>query len=115
MSIARGSTVGDLRHLREEGLVETVRLPGHPDDAVVLTKDGRDLLERHRLTAGRIATHQAFYSGVGRERELEHDIQVYGAYLRPGRGATARPRRPHRFRLLDDELKREYLALAARA
>jgi len=32
---------GDLRHLREERLIETVRVPGHRDHAVVLTKEGR--------------------------------------------------------------------------
>ena len=36
---------GDLRHLRETGLIETVRLPGYRDQAVVLTKEGRGLLE----------------------------------------------------------------------
>ena len=35
---------GDLRHLREEGLIETVRVAGHRDHAVVLTKEGRGLL-----------------------------------------------------------------------
>lgn len=38
---------GDLRNLREQGLVETVRIPGRRDHAVVLTKGGRELLERH--------------------------------------------------------------------
>src|SRR5688572_3969865 len=32
---------GDLRHLREEGLIETVRVAGHRDHAVVLTQEGR--------------------------------------------------------------------------
>jgi hypothetical protein len=36
---------GDLRNLRERGLVETVRIPGRRDHAVVLTKRGRELLE----------------------------------------------------------------------
>jgi DNA-binding MarR family transcriptional regulator len=39
---------GDLRNLREQGLVETVRIPGRRDHAVVLTKRGRELLERPR-------------------------------------------------------------------
>src|SRR5688500_13178054 len=39
---------GDLRHLREQGLVETVRVPGSRDHAVALTKEGRSLLESHR-------------------------------------------------------------------
>lgn len=38
---------GDLRHLREQGLIETVRVPGYREQAVVLTDRGRDLLEAH--------------------------------------------------------------------
>jgi DNA-binding PadR family transcriptional regulator len=70
---------GDLRSLREQGLVETVRIPGHRDHAVVLTKCGRELLARHRHPdqGGR----QTFYAGLKRARELEHDSQVYDAYL----------------------------------
>jgi hypothetical protein len=41
---------GDLRHLREEGLIRTERLDGRRDVAVVLTKEGRDVLESHRRT-----------------------------------------------------------------
>lgn len=32
---------GDLRHLREQGLVETVRIPGYREQAVVLRRDER--------------------------------------------------------------------------
>ena len=39
---------GDMRHLREQGLIEMVRVPGYRDYAVVLTKEGRGLLESHR-------------------------------------------------------------------
>ena len=39
---------GDLRHLREQGLIETARQPGYRDHAVGLTKAGHSLLERHR-------------------------------------------------------------------
>jgi hypothetical protein len=85
----------DLRHLREEGLIETVRVPGYRDHAVVLTKDGRAFIERHRDRDHE--HHQTFYAGRGRERELEHDLQIYRA-LRRGRGAAARTRRPHRAR-----------------
>ena len=62
---------GDLRHLREQGLVETVRVPGSREHAVTLTKEGRSLLEHHRDRdqEGR----QTFYNGIKRARELEHD------------------------------------------
>lgn len=36
---------GDLRHLREQGLVETVRVPGYREQVVTITKEGRNLLE----------------------------------------------------------------------
>src|SRR5882762_6676973 len=39
---------GDLRYLREEGLIRTERMDGHRDVAVVLTKEGRSVLESHR-------------------------------------------------------------------
>ena len=71
---------GDLRHLREQGLVETTRVPGSRDYAVSLTKDGRSLLEGHR-DRDRDGS-QTFYAGLRRERELEHDVQVYRAFER---------------------------------
>jgi hypothetical protein len=71
---------GDLRHLREQRLIETMRIPGHRDSAVVLTDRGRDLLEVHRDRDAE--PRQGFYAGLKRERELEHDAQIFGAYLR---------------------------------
>lgn len=70
---------GDLRNLREQGLVETVRIPGRRDHAVVLTKRGRELLQRHRGHDQN--DRHTFYAGLTRSRELEHDSQVYDAYL----------------------------------
>ena len=69
---------GDLRHLREQGLLEAVRVHGQRDVAVTLTDRGRELLESNRRD-GR-GSRQEYYAGVKRERELEHDAQVYGAY-----------------------------------
>jgi hypothetical protein len=71
---------GDLRHLREQKLIETIRVPGYRDHAVVLTKRGRSLLENHRDRDHE--PRQTFYSGLKRERELEHDLQVHRAYER---------------------------------
>jgi DNA-binding MarR family transcriptional regulator len=77
------SRSGDLRHLREQGLVETVRIAGTRDHAVVLTKEGRGLLESHRDPRDRDPDgRQTFYDGLKRERELEHDLGVYRAYER---------------------------------
>jgi DNA-binding MarR family transcriptional regulator len=96
---------GDLRHLREQGLVETVRLDGRRDVAVVLTDRGRDLLESHRDRDQE--PRQAFYSGLKREREVEHDSQVYRAYEREAERLAERDVRIDRV-VLDYELKREY-------
>ena len=95
----------DLRHLREQGLVEVTRLPGSRDYAVSLTKDGRSLLESHRDRDqdGR----QTFYAGVKRERELEHDVQVYRAFECEAERLEERGARIDRV-VLDYELKREY-------
>jgi uncharacterized membrane protein YgcG len=96
---------GDLRHLREQGLVETVRVPGSREHAVALTKEGRSLLEHHR---GRDQVdRQTFWAGVKRERELEHDLQVYRAYERAAERLAERGAEVERV-MLDHELKREY-------
>jgi hypothetical protein len=96
---------GDLRHLRETGLIKTVRVPGSRDHAVALTKEGRSLLERHRDAShdGR----QTFWNGLKRERELEHDLQVYRAYERDAERLTESGARIDRV-VLDHELKRDY-------
>jgi hypothetical protein len=95
----------DLRHLREQGLVEVTRLAGSRDYAVSLTREGRSLLESHRDRdqEGR----QTFYAGVKRERELEHDVQVYRAFEREAERLQERGARVDHV-VLDYELKREY-------
>ena len=96
---------GDLRHLREQGLIETVRVPGSREHAVALTKEGRSLLEHHR---DRDQGHrQTFWDGITRQRELEHDLQVYRAYECEAERLAGRGARIERV-LLDHELKREY-------
>ena len=95
----------DLRHLHEQGLIETVRVPGHRDSVVVLTKEGREVLEGHR--AGRDHTSQTFYAGLKRPRELEHDAQIFTAYLEAAERLRDRGARVERV-VLDYELKRDY-------
>jgi hypothetical protein len=95
----------DLRHLREQGLVESVRVPGSREHAVALTKDGRSLLE-HNRSSGENA-RQTLWHGVKRERELGHDVQVYRAYERAAARLASGGARVERIRL-DHELKREY-------
>jgi hypothetical protein len=96
---------GDLRHLREQGLIETVRVPGYREQAVVLTDRGRDLLEANRDRDD--DRGHPFHAGVARERELEHDSQVYRAYERDAARLQAEGMQIERVRL-EAELKREY-------
>jgi hypothetical protein len=95
----------DFRHLREQGLVETVRIAGSREYAVALTKEGQSLLERHRDRHQ--DSDQTFWHGAKRERELEHDIQIYRAYEREAERLKAQGARVDRV-VLDHELKREY-------
>jgi hypothetical protein len=107
---------GDLRHLREQGLVRTIPIDGRRDVAVVLTDRGRDLLESHRRdrdgsSPGRGPSprdsRQAFYAELKKPREVEHDLQVYRAYEREAARLHERGARIERV-VLDYELKREY-------
>lgn len=100
---SRGS-VGDLRHLEDQGLIHRVPV-NEQERAVTLTQDGRGLLERHR-SAG--SDHrQAFYAGADRARERTHDTEVYRAYLKAAERLQTREARILRIEL-DRELKREY-------
>jgi len=65
-------------HLRHEGLIRTIPLDEH-DQAVVLTDHGRDLLDANRRGRDE-GESQAFYAGVNRPRELDHDAHLYAAY-----------------------------------
>lgn len=96
-----------LDHLRDEGLIRTVSL-GNSEQAVILTKEGRDLLGANRREPEE-ADPQAFYAGVSRAREVDHDAHLYAAY----REEEARLRLEHehleiRRIALEQDLKREY-------
>ena len=96
---------GDLRHLREQGLIEAAREPGYRDHALALTKAGHSLLERHR--DGHPERHQTFHAGLVRSREREHDLQVYRAYQQAEGRLRERGARVERV-VLDHELKSDY-------
>jgi DNA-binding PadR family transcriptional regulator len=97
-------SAGDLRHLEDHGLIQRVPV-NEQKRAVTLTRDGRDLLERHR---GAYSDHrQTFYAGADRARERSHDAQLYRAYLKAAERLQAREARILRVEL-DRELKREY-------
>ncbi|MGE0705451.1 MAG: hypothetical protein AB7N65_25345 [Vicinamibacterales bacterium] len=96
-----------LDHLRDHGLVETVDLGGD-DRGLVLTKDGRDLLDSHTLDR-EDRVPQAYYAGVSRSREIDHDSNLYATYGQE----EARLRDEHgdldiRRVILEQDLKREY-------
>jgi hypothetical protein len=78
---------------------------GYRDQAVTLTKAGRSLLESHRDRDGE--HHQTFHAGLARERELEHDLQVYRAYEQAEARLLERGADIERV-VLDHELKSEY-------
>ena len=96
---------GDLRHLREQRLVQTARVPGSREHAVALTKEGRSLLEHHRDRHH--DSRQSFWHGLKRERAREHDLHVYRAYERAAERLSERGAHIDRV-VLDHELKREY-------
>ena len=81
---------------------------GDDERGVVLTKEGRDLLDSHTLERDDEAP-QAFHAGVNRPRELDHDAHLYATY----RQEEARLRDEHgdldiRRVVLEQDLKREY-------
>lgn len=67
-----------LRHLRDEGLVETVDFGGD-ESGLTLTKEGCDLLDANSLERDR-RTHQAFQAGISRPREIDHDSNLYATF-----------------------------------
>jgi hypothetical protein len=95
----------ELRHLRESGLVNTVRLD-RDTSVVTLTKEGRDLLESRRHDVG-APDRQAFHAGIQRPRELKHDAHVYRAYLHEAERLRGEGASIHRV-VLENELKAEY-------
>src|SRR5580704_3104118 len=98
---------GELWHLRESGLVKTVRLD-RDTTVVTLTKEGRDLLESRRDNRD-APDRQTFHAGIQRPRELKHDAQVYRAYLHEAERLRGEGANIHRV-VLDNDLKAEYQA-----
>lgn len=96
-----------IEHLRDEGLIRTIALNEH-DQAVVLTDEGRDLLDASRRERDE-SESQAFYAGVNRPLELDHDAYLYAAF----REEEARLQQEHghvevRRVVVEQDLKREY-------
>jgi len=96
---------GELWHLRDSGLAQTVRLD-RDTTVVTLTKEGRDLLESRQRDPGS-RDRQAFQCGVQKPRELKHDAHVYRAYLEEAERLRDEGANIHRI-VLENELKAEY-------
>lgn len=99
---------GDLRHLREAGLVRTMpyMMGRSRTTLVTLTERGRDVLESLRRDRGR-PRRQGFYHGLSKAREVAHDSTLHRAYLRAAERLTGDGARIQRV-VLDHELKSEY-------
>jgi hypothetical protein len=96
-----------LRHLREEGLVETVDLGGG-ERGLTLSKEGRDLLDSHNLERNGGAS-QAFHAAVSRPREIDHDANLYATFCQEeARLRDEHPEFEIRRVVLEQDLKREY-------
>jgi hypothetical protein len=97
----------DLRSLADQGLVEqkSVVLDRDKSSVVVLTRDGKDLLDAHQQ---RHDEHrQQFFCGLVKPREVAHDARLFAAYREEASRIDARGGRVERV-VLDYELKREY-------
>ena len=67
-----------LRHLRDQGLVETVDLGGD-ERGLTLTKEARELLDFHTMERDG-GTQQRFHAGVSRPREFDHDSNLCATF-----------------------------------
>jgi DNA-binding PadR family transcriptional regulator len=105
---ARDVWHGDVQRLADQGLIERTRVSigGRPTAVVVLTREGKALLEAHQQTRedGR---EQRYHAGLVKPRELSHDAQLYRLYqaeaarIEEDGGQVTRV-------VLDYELKHEY-------
>jgi hypothetical protein len=115
---------GDLRHLRDAGLVETIPAIGEDRALVVLTERGRDVLERHRWSSVHreelrwAAVEKEFGDerGVGDERSRPHEPkprQEFYAGIRSVRHTRFAVHRPREL-THDAQVYRAYLKDAER-
>jgi hypothetical protein len=115
---------GDLRHLRDQGLVETIPTSGDDRALVVLTERGRDVLERnrwssvHRDELGWEALEREFVDrrDVDDERSRPHEPkarQEFYAGVRSGRSTRFTVHRPREL-THDAQVYRAYLKEAER-
>jgi hypothetical protein len=94
-----------LEHLRDEGLVRFVAIDGS-ERAAVLTDRGWDVLDAHHRER-EDDERQAFHAGVSRARELQHDAQLFRAYIETEDRLRDKGAEIQRI-VLEVDLKREY-------
>lgn len=99
---------GDIRNLAEQGLIERkqVVVNGQPTPVLVLTNEGKALLDAHQQSraAGR---RQEYHAGLVKPRELAHDAQLHRLYRAEAARIASQGGRVRRV-VLDYELKRDY-------
>jgi hypothetical protein len=95
-----------LEHLREEGLIRFVAIDSD-ERAVVLTDEGRDLLEANRRERYEDGQRQEFHADVSHPREREHDAQLYAAYVEVAERLRNQGADVERV-VLEVDLRREY-------
>jgi hypothetical protein len=103
---------GDLRHLREQGLIETTRVPGYRDHAVSPTKDGRSPPRGPPRSRSRALAD--VLRGPGPRTETGARSPGLSR-VRTGRGASAGARRARRARRSRPPAQERVSALAPRA
>lgn len=107
MRSSRDAWTGDLRSLADQGLVQarTVEVNRQSTAVVVLTREGKDVLDAHRSPGD--AREQTFHAGLVKPREIAHDSQLYRLFQAEAERIEAEGGRVSRV-LLDYELKRDY-------
>ena len=95
-----------LEHLHDEGLIRFVALKDD-ERAVVLTGEGRGVLEANRREYDPEDERQAFYAGISHPRELQHDSQLFEAYVHVEKRLRSEGAHIHRV-VLEVDLRREY-------
>jgi hypothetical protein len=99
---------GDLRHLREQGLITLSPhlLDGERTALVTLTRLGQALLARHRYPR-EDESPQQYYAGLAKPRECTHDAQLARVYAEAAERLQKQGAHVCRV-VVDYEMKREY-------
>jgi hypothetical protein len=94
-----------LDHLRDQGLIYSVQIDVH-ERGDTLTERGWDVLEARRRDRDD-DDRQQFHAGVSRDRELQHDSDLFRAYLEVERRLREQGAEIDRI-VLEVDLRREY-------